>query len=140
MNDDQMKMVTGALDRFEAPHIAELKRIGAAIGYGRSCQVLGDLWDDMLERDWQMPRGRGAMERRRDIETIEAKLKALAGPPLPDGAARLPCALMIDPEHAQYGWLFVPHVDNKWVSLVKLDPFSGAIVEYWRAATGEPAR
>lgn len=55
----------------------QLEFIGRAIGYGRSCQILGELWDDMLERDFGLPRDRGRMERRHDIEIIEVKIRAL---------------------------------------------------------------
>ena len=54
----------------------QLESIGRSIGYGRSCQILGELWDDMLEREWGLPRGRGKMERRLDIEKLEAVIRA----------------------------------------------------------------
>lgn len=34
-----------ALDERDKPFIAELKRIGDIIGYGRAQQILGELWD-----------------------------------------------------------------------------------------------
>lgn len=66
---------------YEAPHIAELEAIAKRIGYGRACQILGDLWDRMLEREYGRPSSRGKMERRRDIEEIEALLKSRATQP-----------------------------------------------------------
>jgi hypothetical protein len=59
-------------------HAAELDAIGKRIGYGRACQILGELWDQMLEREYGRPSSRGKMERRRDIEEIEALLKSRA--------------------------------------------------------------
>ncbi|WP_157266438.1 hypothetical protein [Azohydromonas aeria] len=60
-----------ALDSFEAPYIRQLRQIGETIGYGRSCQVLGDAWNE------KMP-GRGSMERQPDIEAAEMRqLQAL---------------------------------------------------------------
>lgn len=50
----------------------DLDSIGRCIGYGNACHILGELWDDMLERQWGMPRGRGRMERRPDMELMEA--------------------------------------------------------------------
>lgn len=61
---------------YETPHAAELDAIGRQIGYGRACQILGDLWDQMLERDYGRPSQRGKMERRKDIEAIEAVILA----------------------------------------------------------------
>lgn len=57
-----------------------------------------------------------------------------AGPELFDGMVRVPCAVMMNPGHPQNGWLFIPHADDKWVSLVRLDAFSGKIIEYWLAS------
>lgn len=68
-----------ALDARDEPYKLELERIGEAIGYGRSCQILGDLWDAKLQREFGLPPGRGAMERRRDVEQIEAILHGKVG-------------------------------------------------------------
>jgi hypothetical protein len=43
-------------DERDKPYFAELERIGEAIGYGRSQQILGELWD----KRHNVP-GRGAM-------------------------------------------------------------------------------
>lgn len=39
----------------------ELQIIGYRIGYGRAQQILGELWDDLLEKEYQAPRIRGKM-------------------------------------------------------------------------------
>jgi len=39
----------------------QLKTIGDKIGYGRAQQILGELWDDLLEKEHQAPRTRGGM-------------------------------------------------------------------------------
>jgi len=39
----------------------QLKTIGDRIGYGRAQQILGELWDDLLEKEYQAPRIRGKM-------------------------------------------------------------------------------
>ena len=39
----------------------QLKMIGDKIGYGRAQQILGELWDDLLEKEYQAPRIRGKM-------------------------------------------------------------------------------
>lgn len=38
-------------------HRATLERIGQEIGYGRAQQILGELWDAMLDRDYPSPDG-----------------------------------------------------------------------------------
>lgn len=62
---------------FEQAAALQLQNIGQAIGYGRSCQILGYLWDAMLSAKYGFPPGpgRGSDERRPDIEIIE-KLEA----------------------------------------------------------------
>lgn len=61
-----------ALDARDEMYRPQLALIGSAIGYGRSCQILGELWDaDMAARGY--PTGRGAMERRPDVEAVEAE-------------------------------------------------------------------
>jgi len=47
--------VDAVMARHEAPFIADLQRIGEAIGYGRAQQVLGELWE---QRHGCAPRGR----------------------------------------------------------------------------------
>lgn len=73
---------------------------------------------------------------------VEASIRALLSrrdhpstPPLSGGLQLLPCAVMMNDASPQNGWLFVPHVDGKWVSLCKLDGFSGKIIEYWMGET-----
>ena len=39
----------------------ELQAIGSRIGYGRAQQILGELWGDLLEKEYQAPRIRGKM-------------------------------------------------------------------------------
>ena len=38
-----------------------LSRIGRSIGYGRAQQILGELWDEMLQESYGSPPGRGGM-------------------------------------------------------------------------------
>lgn len=71
-------IASDTLSASEARYAAELEAIGARIGYGRSCQILGDLWDQMLERAYGLSSTRGKMERRRDIEVIEAAIRSAA--------------------------------------------------------------
>lgn len=59
--------------------------------------------------------------------------KPAIGPAIPPGAVRVPCAVMLDSEHPQDHWLFIPHADGQWVSLCRLDPFSSGIIENWLA-------
>lgn len=59
------------LDELDKPFAEQLEAIAQEIGYGRSCQILGELWDRMLVREG-IPPGRGALERRLDIEAVEA--------------------------------------------------------------------
>jgi hypothetical protein len=56
----------------------ELQRIGQAIGYGASQQILADLWDNMLKESYGVSGGRGQMG-----VTIDDNL-----PPLPQPASR----------------------------------------------------
>jgi hypothetical protein len=69
------------LNSYESDEMKLLEQTGRKIGFGRACQILGDQWDDHLEKDWGLPRGRGKMERRNDIEAIEAKIAAANAPP-----------------------------------------------------------
>ena len=58
-------------DRFKS----QLDQIGTEIGYGRAIQLLGQLWDDMLQATYpQVSRHQEQMFRRTDIERIEAGL------------------------------------------------------------------
>lgn len=51
----------------------DLDRIGRWIGYGRAIQLLGQLWDDMLQATYpQVGRHQENSHRRTDIERIEA--------------------------------------------------------------------
>ena len=53
----------------------QLERIGSSIGYGRAIQMLGQLWDDMLQREYPgVGRHQESLHRRTDIERIEAGL------------------------------------------------------------------
>jgi cob(I)alamin adenosyltransferase len=56
-----------------------------------------------------------------------------------DGMVKVPCAVMMNPASRQNGWLFIPHADGNWVSLCKLDAFSGKIIEYWLAESAAAA-
>lgn len=49
-----------------------LDSIGRSIGYGNSCRILGELWDEYLA-EGGYPRGRGKMENRPDVELAEAQ-------------------------------------------------------------------
>lgn len=52
-----------------------LDKIGKSIGYGRAIQILGQLWDDMLQAKYaDVRRHQESMFRRDDIERIEAGL------------------------------------------------------------------
>lgn len=53
----------------------QLDQIGRAIGYGRAIQLLGQLWDDMLQASYpDVGRHQESGHRRSDIERIEAGL------------------------------------------------------------------
>jgi hypothetical protein len=60
-----------------------------------------------------------------ELNALRLARPAALGPAIPEGAKAIPC--MLD----ERGWLFIPHVDGKWVSFGKLDKFSGGIIEYW---------
>jgi len=67
MNAEQLKDESSLKD--------QLQQIGAAIGYGRSIQLLGHLWDDMLQSAYGIAsRHQEKMFRRSDIERTEAGL------------------------------------------------------------------
>lgn len=73
--NDVMEQLAQRMEAAEAPEKEQLDRIGAAIGYGRAIQILGQLWDDMLQREYpQVGRHQESMRRRTDIERIEAGL------------------------------------------------------------------
>lgn len=107
-----------------------------------------DLWDQVcaVVEGWH---GKEVFDLYRDhspeMKQIKAAIAALAspkaqraqGPPL-DGLTAIPCAVMLNPGHPQNGWLFIPHVDGKWVTLTKLGEFSGKIIEHWLAAAQAP--
>lgn len=46
-----------AMDARDNAHRATLERIGQEIGYGRAQQILGELWDAMLDREYPPPDG-----------------------------------------------------------------------------------
>ena len=46
-----------AMDVRDAAHRETLERIGQEIGYGRAQQLLGELWDAMLDREYPPPDG-----------------------------------------------------------------------------------
>jgi len=70
LNDMRKRM-----EAAEAPEKAQLERIGSAIGYGRAIQLLGQLWDDMMQATYpQVGRHQEGAHRRTDIERIEAGL------------------------------------------------------------------
>lgn len=51
----------------------QLDQIGRSIGYGRAIQLLGQLWDDMMQETYpQVGRHQENSHRRADIERIEA--------------------------------------------------------------------
>lgn len=53
----------------------QLDQIGRSIGYGRAIQLLGQLWDDMLQAEYpNVGRHQEGLHRRADIERIEAGL------------------------------------------------------------------
>lgn len=59
-------------------HRAELQRIGQTIGYGNAQSILGQLWDEMLDREYPSPDGVSRSGRGRMGVTIDDRL-----PPLP---------------------------------------------------------
>lgn len=73
-----MMKTDNALAAAEAPHIDNLRRIGAVIGYGRAIQLLGEAWGEMLAREYGLPRQHGEIKRRSDIEHIEGVIKTCA--------------------------------------------------------------
>lgn len=71
MNNELMK----ALDARDERVKDQLDQIGRAIGYGRAIQLLGQLWDDMMQATYpQVGRHQEGIHRRTDIENIEAGL------------------------------------------------------------------
>lgn len=47
-------------------------------------------------------------------------------PELVHGLELLPCA-------TRDGWIYIPHADGKWVTAAKLEPFSLAVIDCWKA-------
>ena len=45
------------MDARDEAHRATLERIGQEIGYGRAQQMLGEMWDAMLDREYPSPAG-----------------------------------------------------------------------------------
>lgn len=71
MNNDLMAALDARDDRVKD----QLDQIGRSIGYGRAIQLLGQLWDDMLQASYpQVGRHQEKNHRRSDIESIEAGL------------------------------------------------------------------
>lgn len=71
MNNELMK----ALDARDERVRGQLDQIGQLIGYGRAIQLLGQLWDDMMQATYpQVGRHQESSHRRTDIEDIEAGL------------------------------------------------------------------
>ncbi len=63
------------LDERDATMRSQLDAIGKSIGYGRAIQLLGQIWDDMLQEEYKIKaRHQEAMHRNHDIERIEAGL------------------------------------------------------------------
>ncbi len=61
-----------ALDARDDRMKDQLDQIGRSIGYGRAIQLLGQLWDDMMQATYpQVGRHQEGMHRRTDIERIE---------------------------------------------------------------------
>lgn len=72
MSDEYQKVLAVMDARDEACKV-QLDQIGQAIGYGRAIQLLGQMWDDMMQSDYPgVGRHQEAMHRRSDIECIEA--------------------------------------------------------------------
>lgn len=62
-----------ALDARDERMKEQLDQIGRSIGYGRAIQLLGQLWDDMMQATYpQVGRHQESSHRRADIERIEA--------------------------------------------------------------------
>lgn len=71
MNEQLMAALDARDDQFKD----QLEHIGRSIGYGRAIQMLGQLWDDMLQREYPgVGRYQENSHRRTDIERIEAGL------------------------------------------------------------------
>lgn len=71
-NNEQILRV---LDARDEGFKTQLDYVGNSIGYGRAIQLLGQLWDDMLQARYpDMSRHQESMHRRTDIERIEAGL------------------------------------------------------------------
>jgi hypothetical protein len=68
--------MTDLIKAFDArdEHVkVRLDEIGRAIGYGRAIQLLGQLWDDMMQASYpEVGRHQESLHRRGDIESIEA--------------------------------------------------------------------
>jgi hypothetical protein len=52
-------------------------------------------------------------------------------PELPEDFTLVPCAICLEKSHPQYGWVFVPHADNKWSSAATLGDFNMKTVTNW---------
>lgn len=71
MTPDLMNALDGCDDQMKE----QLDQIGRTIGYGRAIQLLGQLWDDMMQASYpQVGRHQEGAHCRKDIESIEAGL------------------------------------------------------------------
>lgn len=112
------------LVRFEVTPVAFAAGFDAGLNAGSAAgkelvSSVGWVGDNLAEKMRELC----ALREERDA--LRAARPTNLGPAIPEGAKFVPC--MLDGR----GWLFIPHVDGKWVSFGKLDKFSGNIVEYW---------
>lgn len=69
------EQLIAAMDVRDDRYKDQLNLIGRSIGYGRAIQLLGHLWDDMMQASYpQVERHQEGLHRRTDIERIEAGL------------------------------------------------------------------
>ncbi len=70
----------------DGQHREALERIGQAIGYGRAQQMLGELWDAMLDREYPSPDGTPGSRRGRMGVTANVHVgQVVIGPSPIDG-------------------------------------------------------
>jgi len=128
----------------------------------QSVSPLGWVWEQEPVAEWQTrymgdPRQPGCWQRTLDKEWARAEYEKYGGetnekgwqvrplyarpvepqaahPPLVGGLVHVPCSVQLNLADRFPGWLFVPHVDNEWVSAVKLDDFSLKVIETWLKA------
>lgn len=119
------------LVRFEVTPVAFAAGFDAGLNAGSAAgkelvSSVGWIGDNLAEKMRELC----ALREERDAALLELNALRAArpvalGPAIPEGAKAIPC--MLD----ERGWLFIPHIDDKWVSFGKLDKFSGGIIEYW---------